>query len=70
MYNKEAFIGVFAKLWKKCSNVKNAVNGFHKAGIFPWNPSAVEGKKLASASLYQNIKENLPEVGDTSFECR
>ena len=67
VYNKEAFIGVFTKLWKKCSNVENAVNGFCKAGIFPWNPSAVEGKKLAPALLYQNIKDNLPEVGDTGF---
>ena len=64
VYNKEAFIAIFAKVWKKCSNIKNAVNSFCKSGIFLWNPSAVDGKKLAPASLYKNVKDNLPEVGD------
>ena len=67
MYNKEAFMAVFAKMWRKCSNVKNVVNGFWKMGIFPWNPLAVNGKKLALALLYENIKDNLPEIEDASF---
>ena len=45
IYDKNAFIEVFAKVHNKAATVENAVSGFHHAGIFPWDPTKVDDKK-------------------------
>ena len=66
-YDKVAFLAVFREAWKRSTTVEAAVKGFKQSGLYPWNPKAVDGKKLAPAELYEGPKEAdvLPEI-DTS----
>ena len=61
MYDKNTFIEVFAKVHKKAVTVENAVSGFHHAGIFSWDPTKVDDKKLTPAELLKK-DEPMPDV--------
>ena len=53
IYDKNTFIEVFAEVHKKAANVENAVSSFQHAGIFLWNPTKVDDKKLTPAELFK-----------------
>ena len=59
-YDKNAFVKVFAKVHKKAATVKNAVSSFCHPGIFPWDPTKVDDKKLTPAELF---KKDEPMAG-------
>ena len=61
IFDKYEFIKVFHPTCDLSATLINAANGFETSGIYPWNPSEVNMKKLALRSLY-NPKEPLPEV--------
>ena len=69
VYDKNAFIDVFAKVHKKAATVKNAVSGFCHTGIFPWDPTKVDNKKLAPAELFKK-DEPMPDVNVSLIEGR
>ena len=52
---------MFAKVHKKAANVENAVSGFCHTGIFLWDPTKVDNKKLAPAELFKK-DEPIPDV--------
>ena len=47
--------------------IENAIKGFEKSGIFPWNPQAVKTGKLAPASIYQK-PDPMPVVNNSFVE--
>ena len=51
-YDKYQFIDVFHSTYDTSATMSNAVRGFEIAGIYPWDPSKAQSKKLAPASLY------------------
>ena len=61
MYDKNAFIEVFAKAHKKAVTVENAVSGFQHSRIYLWDPTKVDDKKLAPAELFKK-DEPMPDV--------
>ena len=61
IFDKYEFIKVFRSTYDLSDMLINAANGFEVSGIYPWNPSKVNMKKLATESLY-NPEEPLPEV--------
>ena len=69
VYDKNAFIEVFPKVHKKATTVKNVVSGFCYAGIFPWNPTKVEDKKLTPSELFKKDKP-MPDVNMSVNEAR
>ena len=69
MYDKNAFIEVFAKVHKKAATVENAVSSFCHAGIFAWDPTKVDDKNLAPAELFKK-DELMPDVNASLNEGR
>ena len=67
IYDKNAFIKVFAKVYKKAANIENAVSSFHHAGIFLWDPTKVDDKKLAPAELFKK-DDPIPDVNTSVNE--
>ena len=61
IFDKYKSIQVFRPTYDLSATLINAANGFETSGIYPWNPSKVNTKKLAPRSLY-NPEEPLPEV--------
>ena len=61
IFDKYEFIEVFCPTYDLSAMLINSANGFETSGIYPWNPSKVNTKKLAPRSLY-NPEEPLPEV--------
>ena len=51
LYDKNAFIKVFAEVHKKAATVENVLSSFHHSGIFPWDPTKVDNKKLVPGEL-------------------
>ena len=69
IYDKNAFIEVFAEVHNKAATVENAVSGFCHAGIFPWDPTKVDDKKLTPAELFKK-DEPMPDVNTSVNEGR
>ena len=47
--------------------IENAIKGFEKSGIFPWNPQAVKMGKLAPAFIYQK-PDPMPVINNSFVE--
>ena len=60
-FDKYRFVEVFKETYMRSCNVTNAVQGFEKAGIAPWNPQKVKTSKLFPAELYEK-QEPMPQV--------
>ena len=60
-FNKYRFVEVFPETYQWCCTVINAVQGFKKARIIPWNPDKVKMGKLYPAELYTR-QEPMPHV--------
>ena len=45
----------------------NAVEGFKKSGVFPWNPAIINDKKLAPSTMFEN-QSQLPDVNTSINE--
>ena len=56
-------------LIKKATTVKNMVSGFCHAGIFPWDPTKVEDKKLTPSELFKKDKL-MPDINMSVNEAR
>ena len=69
VYDKNTFIKVFVEVHKKATTVKNAVSGFRYAGIFLWEPTKVEDKKLAPSELFKK-DEPMPDINTSVNEAR
>ena len=69
VFDKNAFIEVFAEVHKKAATVENAVSGFCHAGIFPWDPTKVDDKKLTPAKLFKK-DEPMPDINASLNEGR
>ena len=69
IYDKNALIEVFAKVHNKAATVENAVSSFRHAGIFPWDPTKVDDKKLTPAELFKK-DEPMPDVNASLNEGR
>ena len=67
IYDKNTFIEVFAKVHKKAANVENAVSGFWHVGIFLWDPTKVDDKKLTPAELFKK-DDPIPDVNTSVNE--
>ena len=68
IYDKNAFIKVFAEVHNKAA-AENAVSSFCHTGIFPWDPTKVDDKKLTPAEVFK--KDNLmPDVNVSLNEGR
>ena len=52
---------VFRIVFDKCMTVANAIKGFKKSSIFPWDPTIINDKKLALSATFENQSE-LPDV--------
>ena len=48
--------------------VLNAIEGFKKSGVFSWNPSIIDDKKLAQSTILEKNTE-LPDVNSSINEC-
>ena len=65
LYDKFAFPEAFANMWRHVATVTNAVKGFKVTGIYPFNPEAVDQRKLFPADLFMPNRELEPsEVAD------
>ena len=65
-FDKYRFVKVFKETYQRSCTVINAVQGFEKAGIIPWNPQKVKTGKLYPAELYTR-QDPMPQVAaDTS----
>ena len=60
-FDKYRFVEVFREMYQRSCMVINAVQGFKKAGIVPWNPDKVKTGKLYPAELYTR-QEPMPHV--------
>ena len=60
-FDKYRFVEVFRETYQWSCTVINAVQGFEKAGIVPWNPDKVKMGKLYPAELYTR-QEPMPHV--------
>ena len=60
-FDKYRFVEVFQETYQRSYTVINAVQGFEKAGIVPWNPDKVKTGKLYPAELYTR-QEPMPHV--------
>ena len=58
---------VFQIVFDKCSTVSNTIAGFKKSGVFPWNPSIIDDKKLAPSTMFEKNTE-LPNVNSSINE--
>ena len=67
VYNKNAFIEVFAEVHKKAANVENAVSGFCHTGIFLWDPKKVDDKKHTPAELFKK-GDPIPDINTSVNE--
>ena len=67
IYDKNAFIEVFAEVHKKAANVENVVGSFQHAGIFPWDPTKVDNKKLTPAELFKK-DDPIPDINTSVNE--
>ena len=67
LFDKYLFIDVFVPMWNQASKIENAIKGFEKSGIFPWNPQAVKMGKLAPASMYQK-PDPMPVINNSFVE--
>ena len=61
MFNKYRSMEVFRETYQWSCMVINAVQGFEKAGIIPWNPDKVKIGKLYPVELYTR-QEPMPHV--------
>ena len=52
---------VFRIVFDKCTTVANAVKGFKKSGVFPWDRMIINDKKLAPSTMFEN-QSHLPDV--------
>ena len=52
---------VFWIIFDKCMIVANAIEGFKKSGVFLWDPTAINDKKLAPSTMFEKQGE-LPDV--------
>ena len=52
---------VFRVVFDKCTTVANAIEGFKKSGVFPWDPTIINNKKLAPLTTFENQRQ-LPDV--------
>ena len=66
-YDKLAFMEVFRIVFDKCTTVANAVKGFKKSGVFPWNPVIINDKKLTISTMFKN-QSQLPDVNTSINE--
>ena len=69
VYDKNAFIEVFAEVHKKAATVENTVSGFWHSGICPWDPAKAGDKKLAPAELFKK-DEPMPDINASLNEGR
>ena len=67
--DKNAFIEVFAKVHKKAANIENAVSSFSHAGIFLWDPTKVDDKKLTPAELFKK-DDPIPDINTSVNEAK
>ena len=47
-FAKKSFPTVFKKTWQKTAIPENAIKGFQKAGIYPFNPAAIDLTRLVT----------------------
>ena len=52
---------VFRIVFDKCTTEANAVEGFKKSSVFPWDPTIINDKKLAPLTMFEN-QSQLPDV--------
>ena len=50
---------VFRIVFDKCMTMANAVEGFKKSRVFPWDPMAINDKKLAPLTMFEKQSELL-----------
>ena len=54
-------------VFDKCTTVANAVKGFKKSGVFPWDPMIINDKKFAPSTMFEN-QSQLPDVNTSINE--
>ena len=69
IYDKNVFIKMFARVHNKATTIGNVVSSFHHTGIFPWDPTKIDDKKLAHAELFKK-DEPMPDVNASLNEGR
>ena len=52
---------VFRIVFDKSTTMSNAIEGFKKSGVFPWDSSIINNKKLAPLTMFEN-QSQLPNV--------
>ena len=52
---------VFRIVFDKCTTMANAIEGFKKSVVFPWDPMTINDKKLAPLTMFEN-QSQLPDV--------
>ena len=52
---------VFRIVFDKCTTVANTIKGFKKSGVFPWDPTIINDKKLTPSTMFEN-QSQLPDV--------
>ena len=51
-YDKFAFPEAFRNMWKRAGTIENAAKGFKVAGLYPFDPHAIDERKLYPAELF------------------
>ena len=67
-YDKLAFMEVFRIVFDKCTTVANAIKGFKKSSVLPWNPVIINDKKLTPLTMFEN-QSQLPDVNTSINEA-
>ena len=61
------FMEVFRIVFDKCTTMANAIKGFKKSGVFPWNAMIINDKQLAPSTMFEN-QSQLPDVNTSINE--
>ena len=62
-YDRNSFLEVIGKVFEQVCTQDKGQKGFEVAGIYPWNPTRVDDKKLIPADLYdRRYQINLPNI--------
>ena len=63
MFDRDAFIEVFPKVIEKTCTTENGKEGFKVSGIYPWDPTKVKEKKMATAEWYdRTLQVDIPRI--------
>ena len=61
------FMDVFRIVFDKYSTMANAIEGFKKSSVFPWDPTIINDKILTPLTMFEN-QSQLPDVNTSINE--